>query len=83
MDTGSPRLTVLIALRVKKEHTDMHIPSVWSHLGSKSVNLKRNVKKNLSPHRDGSGDALLVAPQTFAFLPAHRLQHFVADIITL
>lgn len=34
------------------------------------------------PHRDGSSDALLVAPQTFALLPAHRLQHFVADIIT-
>lgn len=35
----------------------------------------------LPPHRDGSGDALLAAPQPFAFLPAHRLQHFVSDVI--
>lgn len=31
--------------------------------------------------RDGSGDALLVAPQTFPFLPAHCLQHFTPDVI--
>ena len=33
-------------------------------------------------HRDGSCDALLVAPQTLALLPAHGLQHLVADVVT-
>lgn len=33
-------------------------------------------------HRDGCCDALLVAPQALALLPAHGLQHLVADVVT-
>lgn len=32
---------------------------------------------------DGRGDALLVAAQAFALLPAHRLQHLVPDVVAV
>lgn len=34
-------------------------------------------------YRDGSRDALLVAPKTFALFPAHGLQHFVSNVVTV
>lgn len=43
--------------------------------------LRKTSSFHWSTYRDGSRDSLLVAPQALALLPAHGLQHLVADVV--
>lgn len=57
-------------------------------VGGVGANVSTRVESSLvnntngSRYLDWSSDALLVPPQTFAFLPAHGLQHFVSNVVT-
>lgn len=79
LDTGAPQAAVLIAM-----WAEISTLARRFHLlrGSGQQTRGSSEDKKKSAHRDGNGDALLVTSQTFAFLPAHRLQHLAPDIIT-